>query len=636
MSTASPQSVNPAAATTSPPNARTLPYAGPNTPPPASDWSPLRNPIFRAMWIASAISYTGFEIRNYAAPLLMVDYQKVYHISAGMGPYTVTASTLPIPLLVLFAGALADIIDRRKLLIVTHIVMMLVAGLLGVLTISHRMPPGLMLAFLFAIGAGYAMMNPTLLAVLPELVSPSEIRSALALNGLNMNIARVMGPLVGGLIVLICGEAHFYAGKGLAFLATGASLAGVIWVVYHWKPPQRQRPAHPETVLGAIGTGFRYTWFSPLLLSILARIFIFIVCAGIAPTIAGIICKKNPATLHGDLGAMIWMISFGLGAILGVYQMQKLQRRFGIEEIVTVCTIGFGLAAIGVAHTPNLWLGCLCMALAGFSWVIVPTNFNISTQLAVPAWIKGRAMGMYVLVLWGAFAVGSAFFGRIMTALADPAHPDFGPRRTLSYAGIGVLVGSIAILWLRLQPRTKEDLSPLKAAAPPRPEALFDLAAPVRVLVDYHVPTARREEFRHRMRELRAQRLRNGATHWNLAEDNGTLRETFEFSSWAARVRHHDRTTQQDAQLLESLRAFHEGDQPPAERYQRIPEGERAAKSSSPNATPVTRGRLRDAFDREFIRFCDRLVHARLRDPNRFRPRPPVHVGRVPPDGADC
>jgi hypothetical protein len=430
-----------------------------------------------------------------------------------------------------------------------------------------------------------------------------------------MNIARVMGPLVGGLIVLICGESHFYAGKGLAFLATGASLAGVIWVVYRWNPPQRQRPAHPETVGGAIRAGFRYTWFSPLLLSILARVFIFIVCAGIAPTIAGIICKKNPSALHGDLGAMIWMICFGLGAVVGVYQMQKLQRRFGIEEVVTVCTLGFGLAAIGVAHTPNLWLGCFAMALAGFSWVIVPTNFNISTQLAVPAWIKGRAMGMYVLVLWGAFAVGSAVFGRTMTALADPNRPDYGPRRTLDYAGIGVLLGAIPILWLRLQPRHKQDLTPAKRPPLAPPASITDLMAPVRVSVAYRVPTTKRHEFHHLIHRLHAQRRRNGAEHWHLTHNGDTFTESFDFPSWPARVRHDERTTKQDSELQQSVDALHDGPEAPIAHYDTL----RAIA-------------LLGAFNREFVRFFERMDRVQRRDPLRATPRSRVKIGRIPSD----
>ena len=174
--------------------------------PPVSDWSPLKNPIFRALWIASAVSYTGYEIRNYAAPLLMGDFIKPFgNLSQGMPLFTFTASTLPIPFLVLFAGALADRVDRRKLLIVTHVWMMLAAGLLGVFTIAGMMTPWLLLGFLFAIGAGYAMMNPALLAVLPELVEPRELKSAMALNSVNMNIARVLGPAIGGLAIVVIG-----------------------------------------------------------------------------------------------------------------------------------------------------------------------------------------------------------------------------------------------------------------------------------------------------------------------------------------------------------------------------------------------------------------------------------------------
>ena len=169
-----------------------------------SDWSPLRNPVFRALWIASAVSYVGFEVRNYAAPRLILDFQKTFvGVKSSMANLTQTASALPIFLLVLIAGALADVLDRRKLLIVTHLWMMVAAGLLGVLTIAHLMTPWLLLGFLFIIGAGYAMMNPAFLAVLPELVQPGELRSALALNSVSLNVARVLGPAIGGLVIVI-------------------------------------------------------------------------------------------------------------------------------------------------------------------------------------------------------------------------------------------------------------------------------------------------------------------------------------------------------------------------------------------------------------------------------------------------
>jgi MFS family permease len=490
----------------------------------------------------------------------MQDFRHVFGVSNGMSAYTFTASTLPIPILVLFAGALADVVDRRKLLIVTHLGMMIAAALLGVLTICHAMTPWLMLAFLFVIGAGYAMMNPALLAVLPELVSPAELRSALALNGLNMNIARVCGPAIGGAIVVAIGKNHFWAGKGIAFLFTALSLVGVIWVLYRWKPPERKRPALPETVWGAIHTSFQYTRLSPRLLAILARVFLFIVCAGILPTFAVMICKNNVAKLHGDSGAAIWMVCLGVGAIIGVYFMQALQRRFGIEEVVVVCTIAYGLAVLGVAHTPNLWLGCIAMFVAGFNWVIVPTNFNISTQLAVPLWIKGRAMGMYVLVLWGSFAAGSAFFGRLSTI--------YSPRASLSYAGIGVLVGAIAILWLRLVPKGKEDYTPAKRPAP-APANLEELnGGMVRVAYDYHIDPAHRAKFDELTPELRRRRLQNGAMRWALEprqSANGHLhfREVMIFRSWPERLRHHERTTNADLAIEQEVQALHAGPTPP-------------------------------------------------------------------------
>ena len=407
------------------------------------------------MWIASAVSYTGFEIRNYAAPLLMGDFIKLHpEMSKGMILYTFTASTLPIPLLVLFAGALADRIDRRKLLIVTHLWMMLAAGALGLLAIGNLLSPTLLLGFLFAIGAGYAMMNPALLAVLPELVEPRELKSAMALNSVNMNIARVAGPAIGGLIIVdLAGGQPYYVAKGLAFLATAVSLAGVVWVLARWKPVER-KPAVGETIMGAVWKGVHYASTSPRLLVIMARIFLFMVFAGILQTSCAGICKENDY-LKGETGASYMMACFGVGAIIGVYLMQAMQRRFGVERVVLVCTVLYGAAMLGVAKMSNIPVGCAAMFVAGFNWVIVPTNFNIATQLAVPAWIKGRAMGVYVLVLWGSMSLGSMIFGRLAGVFEKHGYP--GQRTSLLVAGVGVIVGSIFIIWLRLVPKNTGD-----------------------------------------------------------------------------------------------------------------------------------------------------------------------------------
>jgi MFS family permease len=617
MSSSSP--VNSADAATTPPMLATAPPA-----PKPSDWSPLRNPVFRAMWIASAVSYIGYEIRNYAAPLLMIDFKSKFGISDGMAAYTFTASTLPIPLLVLLAGALADVLDRRKLLIFTHLWMMIAAGLLGVLTISHLMTPWLMLSFLFVIGAGFAMANPAFLAVLPELVEPSELRSAMALNSVNMNVARVLGPAIGGLIVGLVGKKYFYAGKGAAFLGTAISVVGVVWVLLQWKPAERKKPAHPETIWGAIRTGLRYTQFSPRLIVILTRVFLFIFCAGILPTFSGIICKKNPTLLKGDTGAAILMASLGVGAIAGVYFMQALQRRFGAEKIVTVCILTFGLAELGVAWTPSLYLGCLAMFVAGFNWVIVPTNFNIATQLAVPAWVKGRAMGMYVLVLWGSMSAGSAFFGRLMTGFADPRLPaDHAARAALAYAGLGVLLGSLAILWLRLVPKTVEDFAPAKRAT------LTDASeqpafgnSPVWVAVDYRVDSSRTETFHQLMQDLRRQRLRNGATTWHLHDGNGSgiFTESYSFPTWGARLRHHERSTKTDAALEQQIHALHIDPSPPSLRHSTTPP-EGLSAPSRPWLDQVAAG-----ISREAMCFFDRMDRARERDAYRFRPRPAVKI----------
>ena len=577
-----------------------------------SDWSPLRNPIFRAMWAASAVSYIGFEIRNYAAPLLMIDFKKFFGVSDGMAAFTLTASTLPIPLLVLLAGALADVLDRRKLLIVTHLWMMGAAGALGLLTICHLMTPWVMLGFLFILGAGYAMANPAFLAVLPELVEPAELRSALALNSVNMNIARVLGPAIGGLVVVLMGKQNPWLGKGAAFLATGLSVIGVVAVLVRWKPVERKKPAHPETVGSAIRTGLRYTRFSPRLLAIMGRMVLFLLFASILPTFCSIICKKNPVTMRGDSGAAIVMAFFGVGAIVGVYLMQALQRRFGTEETVTVCTLTYGAAMLAVASTHSLILVSLAMFVAGFNWVIVPTNFNIATQLAVPAWIKGRAMGVYSLVLWGSFAAGSALFGSLTSGYAR-SHPglpaDSAARHALVYAGFGVLAGAIGILWLRLVSRSPEDYAPAKQDFPGDAggQAEF-LSGPVWVGVEYRVSAKRAEEFRALMHELRRQRLRNGASDWHLQTAGDVCTEHFLFSSWRARLRHHERTTKSDAALEKNVRALQEVDQDPIIRYSKTPPAGVAQDCCA------WRSEISAGMGRALVQLFERLDRARERD----------------------
>jgi predicted MFS family arabinose efflux permease len=196
--------------------------------------------------------------------------------------------------------------------------------------------------------------------------------------------------------------------------------------------------------LAAVWKGVHYTYTSPRMLAIMARIFLFMVFAGILPTSCAGICKDNVELLRGETGASIMMAFFGAGAIIGVYLMQALQRRFGVEEVVCICTVFYGAAMLSVARMPNVPIGCAAMFVAGFNWVIVPTNFNIATQMAAPAWIKGRAMGVYVLVLWGSMSLGSFIFGQVASGI--------GQRWSLFAAGVGVIIGSFAIIWLRLVP----------------------------------------------------------------------------------------------------------------------------------------------------------------------------------------
>jgi MFS family permease len=502
------------------------------------------------LWLAYLISLIGTWAREAGGPWLMRALKEGHADQAFWVSLIQTAGTLPICLLSIAAGVLADIYDRRNLLIITNVWMLVMSMLLGIATLAGMATPQVLLGFTFLLGVGAALAGPAFQYVIPELVPPSELPLAVALNSVALNVARAVGPVLGMLIVMaISPWANKVPAIGASFLVNAAAFVGVIWVLVRWHRAAQKRPAHPETLYSATVTAFRYTAHSPALRAILIRVAGFILCAVIVwaqlPIIARQLLKGQEWTY------LILMGAVGAGAVIGVMFMPKMDKRFSTEGMVTICTVAFGLAVMALSQCKgalaNLWFAGALMMVVGFNWVIVPTNFNIATQRSVPGWVKGRAIAMYMTILFGSFAVGSPIWGAIASRLQI--------HNALLIAGFLVAVGSLLALPFPLTRAKGQDFGPANRPAPTdAPPA--DAAVGLEMVLAYSVERARGDEFVRLMQhDVRRQRLRNGATRWQLTpregdeSSNGTIvyEEAFSFTSWSDRLRFHARTTKADA-----------------------------------------------------------------------------------------
>jgi len=571
-----------------------LEYATPVKP--KSAWSPLAVPAFKALWFAYLISLIGTWAREAGGPWLMEALKEKSPDTVAFWVSLIQpAGTLPICLLSISAGVFADIYDRRKLLIYSNVWMLVVSALLGIVTLAGGATPLMLLGFTVLLGVGAALAGPAFQYVIPELVPASELPLAIGLNSVALNVARAVGPVLGMLIILLV---ELWAAKvpsiGASFLVNAVAFIGVIWVLARWERGDQKRSPHPETLGGATTTAFRYTAHSPAMRAILIRVAGFILCAVIVWAQLPIMAKQ---LLHGaEWTYMLLMGAVGVGAVIGVIFMPKMDKRFSTDGMVVICTIAFGVAmmALGICHyghVTTLWLAGPLMMIVGFNWVIVPTNFNIATQRSVPGWVKGRAIAMYMTVLFGSFAVGSPIWGAVSSKL--------GIANSLLISGALVALGSVLAIPFPLTRGRGHDFGP---ANRPAPGAAPEHTGGIEMVLQYEVGHDVKHEFtRHMHHEVRAQRLRNGAARWRLREDeeaeesNGTARyeETFVFSSWSDRMRFHARTTKADA--LSEEHALKLLASPPGEPIYRPCETRRGFEVGGPNhpdsSTPLVSSR---------------------------------------------
>jgi len=482
-------------------------------------------------------------MQNVGAAWLMVSL----HAGPGYVALIQTAASLPYFLLALPAGSAGDIFDRRRLVLFTEVWMMGVALILAILTIRGVTSPWLLLALTFAISAGDAFETPTWRAILPELVSKDDLASASALNGIEFNLARAVGPAAAGLVIAA-------AGVSAAFVANVISFCGVIVVIARWKRPTKRQNAPPETLTGATVAAVRYVRNSPAILTVLIRTGIVLFFSSplfaLLPSVAKRVDERA-------IGYGILLGCFGAGAIVGALLMQKLRARFSTETIVSAGVVILGAAIVAIAGLHRLSTLALVMFVSGTAWVLFISLINAVVQNLAPDWVRARVLAVFTLVYMGSFALGSAAWGGVAQHRSVSL--------ALVYSGLGT-VGSAALALFAKLPDSTADLSPWNHWRIPvfiKELGEEHLAGPVLVTIEYSVIPDQESKFLRAMRHYGRVRRRDGAYQWGIYRDIEVAHrflEVFLVHSWAEHLRQHARQTKADRELEQRVYSYVAGE----------------------------------------------------------------------------
>lgn len=473
-----------------------------------------------------------------------------------------TAASLPVLLLGLPAGATADILDRRRLLLFWVGWMLVAAAVLSALTMTSWVAAWSLLLLTFLLNIGSSMNAPTWQAIVPELVPREELPEAIALNSAAFNVARAVGPAVGGLA--IAAFASVMLGAGVVFCINAASFLALLIFIYRWKRTPWFTSALPaERLLASMRSGLRYTRFTPTLRAILVRAFLQTFCVSGMWALLAVVARQD---LHrGALGYGILMGCIGLGAVVGAVLQPRLRQRFSADTIVTMAALAFTITLLVMAWVHQFWPLVLALFLGGMAWTSTTSCLNVAVQLSVPAWVQARSLGIYQMVFQGGMAIGSAVWG----ALAEHVSTSFA----LSAGATGLVAGLTMARRFPLMSDGTLDLSPgrlahaLSRAAPqvmiePNPED-----GPVQITVTFHIDPARATEFVQAAHELGRVRRRDGAVRWALFRDpfdSARYVETYVVESWLERQRQIERFTVADHTIRNRVMSLHVDKTPPA------------------------------------------------------------------------
>lgn len=514
-------------------------------------WTPLTQPTFRMMWLAVLVGNIGTWIHDVAAAWVMAENTGSPFMVAAVQ----SATTLPVVLLAVIAGTLADIVDRRKYLLVAQLWMVLVAGTLALLAHLDMLGPWALIGLTFALGVGAAMAMPAQQATVPELVPRHMLSPAVALSSLSMNIARALGPALGGLIVASAGIEWAFAINALSFL-------GIVVVLVIWRRTPTRTALPPESFGVALRAGLRYATQASVLQSVLVKAASFFMFASALTALLPIVVNRDLEASAGTFGLLLGCI--GIGAITGAVLLPKLRVHVGPDRLVLVATLVYAGCMLALALLRSIPALYVVSLVNGFAWITVLSSLQIAAQTSVPAWVRARALALYIVVFSGGMAIGSLGWGTLAQQTSSTT--------ALIAAAVGTVVAALLGLRFRLGDAANVNVTP--SGHWPQPVVVDDIAGdrgPVLVTIEYRIALDRREEFLRTMRSLGRSRRRDGAVQWGVAEDTetqGTYLEYFLDSSWVEHLRQHERVTEDERALQARIRQLlADPDQVPSVRH---------------------------------------------------------------------
>ncbi len=509
-------------------------------------WTPLREPTFRMLWFVWVASNICMWMNDVAAAWLMTSLTT----SPTLIALVQTASALPVFLLGLPSGALADIVDRRKYFMVTQFWVATNAAVLYLVSISGHITAPVLLMLVFSNGIGLAMRWPVYAAIVPELVPRNQLPAALALNAVAVNFSRIVGPLVAGVVIASMGSQYVFA---LNFIVSvGAAIA-----LSRWKRESKPSVLPGERFLGAMRLGWQYVRESRRMKDALVRTAVFFFHAAALFALMPLVAKR-----YGGEGAATYTVllaCMGVGAIATATQLQKARGRWSRDQLAFIGTVAQAACIVVVAFAGHEAIAGAAMVVAGGSWIMVANSVTVSAQLALPDWVRARGMAIYQMAIMGGTAFGAVTWGKLadLTSVSE----------SLAICGAALLVALGLTRNRILEGAQEEDHTPthpFPEPVPVRPVALQD--GPVMITLEYIIDPARGVEFESIMAESRSARLRQGAVSWGLFEDlqvPGRYVEYFACDTWVDYLRRFDRFTAQDQRMQSMRHSFHLGTEPP-------------------------------------------------------------------------
>jgi MFS family permease len=514
--------------------------------------APLRDPVYRGLWLAWLVANLTMWTNDVAAAWLMTSLTD----STVMVALVQTASTLPVFLLGVPSGAMADIVDRRRFFAATQLWVCVTAILLAVLAASGALHANLLLVLTFVNGIGLAMRWPVFAAIVPDVVSRPNLPAALALGGISMNLSRVIGPLLAGALIATAGsEAVFALNAVLAAIA--------FWLILQWRSTPAASALPGERFVGAMRIGLQHVRQSPRMRIVILRVFLFFLQASALLALLPLVARQLPGGGAATFTAL--MACLGGGAVIAALQFPRLRARYDRDQFVRYGILLHAVLSTLIVAVPSPWIALPAMALLGAAWISAANSLTMSAQMALPNWVRARGMSIYQMALMGGTAIGAGLWGQVASLTSVST-------AIIAAALAGPLLLFATRRW-SVEGGGDEDLSPYK---PPRtsPDVAIDVApqeGPVMVVVEYLIDPARADDFARVMRATRSARLRQGALSWGLFRDTsvpGRYVEYFVDETWVEHQRRLERFTAADEGLRDRRLAFHLGDAPPrVKRY---------------------------------------------------------------------